>query len=111
MIGKEAKEKGMASIDEVYSILSERRKNSKPLTYEQQITIEYAEKFKMGSKEYEKLEKKLKGLNMLNDYSIVKILEIMPKNLMMLRQIVAREKETFTDEQLSQVLNAINNKG
>ena len=48
---------------------------------------------------------------MLNDYSIVKILEIMPKNLMMLRQIVAREKETFTDEQLSQVLNAINNKG
>ena len=111
MIGKEAKEKGMASIDEVYNILNDRKKSSKPLTYEQQVTIEYAEKFKMGIKEYNKLEKKLRDLNMLSDYSIIKILEIMPKNLMMLRQIVTREKETFTDEQLSQVLNVINNKG
>ena len=35
---------GYTYVDEVYNILNDSKKSSKPLTYEQQVTIEYAEK-------------------------------------------------------------------
>ncbi len=101
MIGKEVTESKPVSIGEVMKILED-NSGATP-TYEQQVALEHAKKVSEG-KGGEKIRKALEGLNLMSEASVIKVLEIMPKNAMTLRHVLAREKRTYSDEDLAKVL-------
>lgn len=106
MIGKEAKENGYASISDVYDILKSRK--SGELKYEQQIVLEYAERFKVDKRDYNRVSKVMEGMDELSDSMRAKILEVMPKSEILLKQVLAGEKITMSDEHFNTLLKAIN---
>ena len=94
MIGKGAGKEEQASLNEVLEILEERKKG-KELTYEQQLAYDHVKKFASGAKaKEEKLKKALKEAG-IGDKAVIKVLDIMPKNIMTLKQILAHENRTF----------------
>ncbi|MCL4404681.1 MAG: hypothetical protein M1544_02515 [Candidatus Marsarchaeota archaeon] len=110
MIGKKAEEKGVATLSDVYEILKERKKGSKPLTYEQQLAFDYAEKFKLPKKQQvEKFQKELSELG-LSPYAVAKLIEVMPKNAQLARSILMKENG-INDETISKVVSILNGKG
>ncbi len=111
MIGKGVEDKGFASVDEVYEVLKERKKSAKPLTYEQQIAYEHAEKFKVPKKQYEKTKKELKETGLLGDTAIENVLSVMPKSAMLLKQILTKEKSSPSDDEVKKILSILNEKG
>ena len=48
--------------------------------------------------------KALEELGNISERSIIKIIEIMPKNHMTLRQILASERKSYTDEEVNKIL-------
>ena len=40
----------------------------------------------------------------MTESSVIKVLEIMPKNAMTLRHVLAREKRTYSDEDIAKIL-------
>ena len=110
MIGKESKEGKVVPINTVIEILEERKKDG-DLTYEQQIALEHSQKFAQTKAHTEKAKKALEALDMLNTKSIFKILEIQPRNAMLLKQILMQEKKTFSDEDIQKILAITREKG
>lgn len=106
----EIKETKTVSIEEVVKVLEE-GKGANDLTYEQQLALQHAKKFGVPKAKSEKIGKALKELGILDDKSIIKILEIMPKNVMTLRQILMQERKTFTDEEVNKILALTKEKG
>ncbi len=111
MIGKSVEDKGFISVEEVYDVLKERKKSAKPMTYEQQIAFEHAEKFKVPKKQYEKDRKELKETGLLTDVAIENVLSVMPKSAMLLKQILTKEKSSPSDEEVKRILGILNEKG
>ncbi len=109
MIGKAAKNNGNASLSEVLDIL-ESRKKEKELTYEQQIALEHATKFAAQKSHEQKIKKTLEELGLLSNHTILTLLNTMPKNVMLLKQILANEKKTFNEEEIKKILSIINPK-
>ena len=103
MIGKDAHDGKPIAISEVVEIL-EARKKSGELTYEQQIALEHAKKFALGKAQVDKVRKALDDLGLLNNKTVLKVTEIMPRNVMLLKQILASEKKAFSDEDISKIL-------
>ncbi len=103
MIGKNSKHNGHASLNEVLGIL-ESRKKERELTYEQQIALEHATKFASGKGSEQGTKKALEALGTLSQQTIMMILNIMPKSEMLLKQILAVEKRSFTEEEVKKVL-------
>lgn len=106
----EIKETKMVSIEEVIQVLED-SKGSADLTYEQQLALQHAKKFAVTKAKSEKIGKSLKELGILEEKSIIKILEIMPKNAMTLRQILMQERRTFSDEEVNKILAFTKEKG
>ncbi len=106
MIGKDAREKGPVSLHSVYKILEERRKHKDP-TYEQQAALEHAGKFKMSEQQYEKARKKLEALGTLKEETVMKLIDIKPKNEWLLKHVLSHEGRSFTPEELQSVLAAV----
>lgn len=106
MIGKQGKSKGSITLHSVHGILENRRKQKEP-TYEQQIALEHAEKFKMTDKEQDSLRKKLADLGLLKDDTITKIIDIRPKSEALLKYILSSEKKTFSDDETKKVLAVV----
>jgi DNA-directed RNA polymerase subunit F len=104
MIGKEVKESKPVSITEVAKILED-NSGATP-TYEQQVALEHAKKVSEG-KSPEKIRKALEALNLMSEPSVIKVLEVWPKNMATLRQVLVREKRTYSDEDLNKVLELI----
>ncbi len=98
----EVKETKIIPIDEVIEILENHK--SSELTYEQQLALQHAKKFSATRARSDKVRKELEGTGLLTDRSVIKILEIMPKNHMTLRQILAQERKSFTDEEVNKLL-------
>ncbi|MDE1871246.1 MAG: hypothetical protein KGI06_03335 [Candidatus Micrarchaeota archaeon] len=98
----EVKETKIVSIDDVIRIL-EGGKGAE-LTYEQQLALQHAKKFAASKAKNEKMRKELVAVGDLSERSIVKILDILPKNNMTLRQILAQERKSFSDEEVSKIL-------
>lgn len=103
MIGKESKESGSVSLHSVWKLLEERRKKKDPI-YEQQIALEHAEKFKITDQQYDKMKKKLEDLKLLKSGTVVKIIDIRPKNEALLKQILASERKSFSNEEVQSIL-------
>lgn len=110
MIGKKIEDKGVATLYDVYEVLKERKKSSKPLTYEQQLALDYVEKFKPQKKsQVEKLQKELDALG-LSKYAAAKLIEVMPKNAAMVKAILMKENG-INEEKVSKIVAILNGKG
>jgi DNA-directed RNA polymerase subunit F len=101
MNGREVAESKPVSITEVVKILEE-NSGATP-TYEQQVALEHAKKVSEG-KSPEKIRKALEALNLMSEASVIKVMEIMPKNANTLRHVLSREKRTYSDEDIAKVL-------
>jgi DNA-directed RNA polymerase subunit F len=101
MTGKEVKDSKAVSILEVEQIL-EKNSGATP-TYEQQIALEHAKKV-ASPKGNEKAKKALEELKTMTEPTVIKILEVMPRSAMTLKQILAREKKTYTEEEIAKIL-------
>ena len=91
-------------------MLKERKKSSKPLTYEQQLAFDYVEKFRPQKKsQLDKLQKELEEIG-LGKYAVAKLIEVMPKNAPMVKAILMKENG-INDEKVSKVVAILNGKG
>ena len=111
MIGKEVKGSRAIEITEVLEIIKKRKSTPKGLSYEQQTAFEHASKFAADADDAAKLRKKLEELGILSEKTIFKIIEIRPKNFMLLKQILTSERKTFDDETVNKILAVIKEKG
>ncbi len=98
----EVKETKIASINEVIQILEGGKSD---LTYEQQLALQHAKKFAASKARSEKMRKELDSTKLLSEKSVIKILEVNPKNQMTLRQILVPERKTFSDEDIERILS------
>ena len=105
----EVKGTKIASIDDVVSVLE--KDKSGELTYEQQLALQHAKKFSTTKQKGEKLRKELESTGTLSERSVIKILEVMPKNKMTLRQVLAHESKVYSDEDLDKILAITKDKG
>lgn len=103
MIGSESRQTKLANIYEVVDIL-EARKKKHELTYEQQLALEHATKLVKSGEQSKKLMGALEKLGILSDRSVVKLMEIMPKNATLLKQVLAQEGKVFSEEELAKIL-------
>lgn len=107
MIGKEVSDTKPVSIYDVVDILGKGKEGE--LTYEQQTALEHAKRL-TGSKAHEKTRKSLEGMGILAEMSVLKLIEIMPKNMMTLKQVLIKEKRTFSAEELQKILDILKGK-
>ena len=105
----DVKETKIVSVDDVIGILEDNK--GADLSYEQQLALQHAKKFAIARSKNDKLKKELEAMDLLSDRSVIKILEVMPKNQMTLRQILAGERKTFTDEEVNKILAMTKEKG
>lgn len=106
MIGKAVESEHIVSLNEAGRILDERKKE-KELTYEQQLAFDHASKFpKLDKSTEEKLKKELVAMA-LTDKAVFKIIDIMPKNILTLKQILTNENRVFSEEELNKILAAV----
>jgi len=97
----EIKETKIASVADVISILES---DKSELTYEQQLAFQHAQKFEVPKEKAKRIRKALEEFGNVSERSMVKIIEIMPKNNMTLRQILASERKSFPDEEVNKIL-------
>lgn len=107
MIGKGKSDTKMATLPEVLEILEERKKDGE-LGYEQALTHEYAKKFsKLEAAQARKMLKELLELG-LGEKSAIKVIEIMPADLVQLKQVLVIEKKSLEDETVTKVFEVVN---
>lgn len=98
---------GMAQLKDK---LKEIEKRKKELSFRANKTKEYANSFDVEkTKEAEALAKKIEGLKIprLKERHIVKIIDIMPKDLDSLKAILSGETITVKEEDLKKILNVV----
>ncbi len=106
MIGKDVEAENMVTLNEVRDILEERKKK-KELTYEQQLAYEHAKRASGMDKAAEKkLQKALAELG-VEGKAAVKVIDILPKTTLTLKQILMHENRTFSDEEIAKILAAV----
>lgn len=103
MIGKKSELQGPISMVELLSILDERKKFGE-LTYEQQKAYEHAEKVVPDKAWCKKAREKLDELNLVSKKTAIKLAELRPKSVMLVKQILAPEGKTFEEEQVAKIL-------
>ncbi|MCW1296522.1 MAG: hypothetical protein OH319_02475 [Candidatus Parvarchaeota archaeon] len=92
----------------VKEILSKR--SAKDLTYEQKKAFEHAKEFvKLDKEEIDRLSEELKalGIRKLKDKHIVKIIDILPKNVEQLKVILTETDLTFKSSELSKIMEIV----
>lgn len=90
--------------------IEEIKKRDKELNARAQKTYDYLARFtELKTKEAIKLKEELNKLNIprLKDRHIVKVLDIMPKDIESLKLIFAGENITIKQEDIQKILNAI----
>lgn len=106
MIGKNVDSEELTSLSEVKEVLEQRKKDGE-LTYEQQLAYEHAKKFASGERSKEEKFKKALVEAGASPKSAIKIMDIMPKNAMTIRQILMHENRAFTDEEVNKMLATV----
>jgi DNA-directed RNA polymerase subunit F len=107
MIGKGKADSRLATIPQVLEILDARQEAGGELGYEQELTHTYAKMFaKIDAKEAEKMKKEIVELG-ISEKTAVKIIEIMPSDIIQLRQTVIIEKKSVDEEILLKVMEVV----
>ncbi len=109
MIGKNVRDEGPVSLSTTWEVLEKRRKE-RELTLEQQMAIEHAEKFKLTKAAYAKLEKKLTDIG-IDKRIAIKLIDLMPTDEMLLKQVLASYKAEMDDSKIKEVLEVFKEKG
>ena len=100
MIGKEQKTQRLATISEALDVLEDRKKLGE-LGYEQQLAYEHAKKFsKLSVSNSNKLVNELKKLG-ISERVAVMITNVMPTELIQLKQILAMLKLKESEEKVA----------
>lgn len=106
MIGKGTSEKRLVSIPEALEILEDRKKEGE-LGYEQELAYEYAKKLsKIDVKNSVKMRKDLEELG-FTEKAAIKIVDIMPLDIMQLKQTLIIERKTFADDLLEKAMEIV----
>lgn len=106
-------EKKLTTISHVREILLKREKEAvdgEPMTDEQKKLLNYIGKFPtLSAKDAEDLQKNLSGLNLgLSTSQIVKIIDVLPKNVDEIRAIFSKDKKfSHNADDLKQILDSI----
>jgi DNA-directed RNA polymerase subunit F len=102
MIGEGIEGRKPIPLGQVSEIL-EKGKVADP-TYEQQVASEHAKKFGQKASSEAKMLDAIRELKLVSETSAVKVAELRPQNLMMLKQIMMHEKKAFTEEDYGKLL-------
>ena len=103
-IGKQNVTEKPVSVSEVKKILEDRKERGE-LTYEQKVTLEYAQEFgKIGPRKLKEALEKLKDLG-LDDKIAVKIIDIKPKTKEELKLIFEKTRLGLKEEQVKKILD------
>jgi DNA-directed RNA polymerase subunit F len=106
MIGEKIIERKNICLAEIEKLLSERKKE-KELTYEQETSLKYAKNFsKISVKEAQKIYEELMKLDGMTDRLAVKIIDIMPKHIEIMKNLPLKEEEV-KEETLMQAFEII----
>lgn len=106
MIGKNQSEKKPVSSAEAMEILEGRKKES-DLGYEQKLAYEHIKKFSsIGADEAAKMAKELMQYG-VGEATAIKIIDIMPIEVLQLKHILAREKKTFEEDEVSKMMEVV----
>jgi len=106
-------EKKLITLSRVREILLKREKEAiegEPMTDEQKRLLNYTSKFsKLSAKDAKDLQKKLTELNLgLSEAQIVKIVDVLPKNVDEVRAIFSKdEKFAYTADELKQIVDSV----
>jgi len=106
-------EKKLTTISHVREVLLEREKKAmedNPMTDVQKKLLNYLNKIsKLSEKDTNELQNKLKNLNLhLSDAQIVKIVDMLPKNVDEVRAIFSKdEKFNYTADEIKSILDCI----
>jgi DNA-directed RNA polymerase subunit F len=95
-------------LSRVKEILS--KKAPKDLTYEQKKALDHAKEFiKLNDNEIKNLMEELKALEIrkLKDKQIIKILDILPKNIEQLKVILTETDLTFKTSELEKIMQVV----
>ena len=107
MIGKKIIETRPATVSEVAEVLSE-RKGDGELGFEQQATLEYAEKFSKLKKEKSgKLKGELAKMEKISADAAAKIADLMPKRASELTLIFAKERYSLNDKEAEEIISIV----
>ena len=104
MIGKEIVSQRSATVAEVKEIM-EAQKAARELGFEQQVTMEYAQKAaKLDAKKAQKLVSALEKMEKLTPEIAVKIVDMMPASKEQLMVIVSKERYTLSEKEIEQII-------
>ncbi len=92
------------SISEVLQIIKKRAEEGE-LGYEQQSTLEYSENFaKLNLKEEKKIIDEIMSNEKINEETAIKIVDLSPKNIDLVKSILLKENITLDDAELSKIV-------
>jgi len=101
------------SLPEVAAVMKEKEEiyvgAGGELLYEQKRALEHAAKFaKIGEKDAKEMAGKLSTLEItINADRIVKIIDLMPKNVDDIRAIFAKERFKYTEEEIKKIIDVV----
>lgn len=99
------------SMAEVRDYLEDLKKEKKELNFRENKSLTYINTFvKIKSKDAEKLKEELSKLDIarLKEKYIIKIIDILPKNIDELRMILSGEEVTLKSEDLNKIIEIVN---
>ena len=107
MIGRNIDSVKPVSIAEVRELL-EAEKETRELSFEQQMTLDYAQKVsKTSAKAAKAMEKELIKIEKLTPEVATKLIDMLPANKEQLTAIVSKERYTLTDKEATQILGIL----
>lgn len=97
----------LISLPEALALLQKRQKEG-DLGYEQQNTLAYLQEFaRLSVKDADSLKKELKELGFLNEFQIISLTNLLPKNEDEARLVLGGDKTSFSGEQVKKVLEIL----
>lgn len=96
----------LVSLPEALALLQKRQKEGE-LSYEQQNTLAYLQEFAcLSAKDADSLKKELKELGFLNEFQIISLTNLLPKNEDEVKLILGGDR-TGSSEQVKKVLEIV----
>lgn len=97
MVEKKISEKPV-TLTEIREMLSERKKD-KELSYEQDLALKYAKRFaKLSLSQAEKAREELSKIGKLDEFSIVKIIDVLPQSREILELVIPKNIAVDADD-------------
>ncbi|MFQ5405682.1 MAG: hypothetical protein ACE5DI_00800 [Candidatus Micrarchaeia archaeon] len=99
----------VVSLKDVENVLNKRKKEGEDaLSYEQQNTLEYVEKFadKLSDEKAKSLKKELEKIG-LTEKMTIKIVDLLPKKEEEVRVVVLQDRVELSDDQVKAIVKAV----